>query len=589
MTASPAALLGPRSTERVADGGVGLVAVLDSPHGFAVDGGGLVQGSSARWVLDWWIGADDRWHLPAREPSVRQRNNGCGPVVETAVRVPSGDVTQTVYATVVAGETVAVVEVENQSPVPVALAIALRPITLDGEPGRLSARWLSSTEVVIDGHRLTLPRPANERGFAGDRDLLDDVQQGAGLSWPDDSVATDPTSSFPNGVIMVPVPHRTTFRYCLGPADLAVKVADLPGPDNVARGWNTVVEGGGRFEYPDAGLGRLAGVARARLLLTDDRPPGLDGDLGTVLAALAESGHGDRLATWLPRIVEALLERRRLTPADEAGSARAAGLVDGLARSLVITGDRSAASDALPVLVQLTRQIEPRTARRRPRARADADQTTVDRTHHWCRAAAGLAVLVGWLGQDDAASELRRRVGEYAAVIESGEDDGQPMVITAGGPASTGGPVSHDQLVGWSQQANLVRRWYRPEADIGAGPGSGLVDAAGFWRAARHLLVTELMTDPEPTIELLPAYPTAWRGGPLEVHQAATLYGPLSYAIRWHGARPALLWDASECSARLICPALDPDWSATPGRGETLLAGSAGGLENTPAPGDSFS
>ena len=27
------------------------------------------------WTLDWWIGADDRWRVPAREPAVRQRRS----------------------------------------------------------------------------------------------------------------------------------------------------------------------------------------------------------------------------------------------------------------------------------------------------------------------------------------------------------------------------------------------------------------------------------------------------------------------------------------------------------------------------------
>ncbi len=581
--------LGPRSTERVADGGVGLVAVLDSPAGYLVDGGGLIQGPGARWSLDWWIGADDRWHLPAREPSIRQRLRGCGPITETAVRVPSGDVVQTVYATLVDGRTVAVVEIENQSPVPVALAIALRPHTLDGDPGILIPHRLSLREIVVDGHRLTLPRPANEQGFADDHDLLSTVEAGGSLIWPDTPRSAAEVGQFPNAVLMVPVPHRTTFRYCLGPADLAIDVDRVAGPDNVERGWNAVVEAGGRFEFPDSGLAQLAGAARARLLLLDDRPPGVDGDLGTVLAALAESGHADRLGHWLPELFDELLGQGGLSPADEAGSARAAALVDGLARALVIRGDRRHAEDALPSLLHLTRQVESRlrTPSRLLRSRAAA--TLGEPARYWCRAASGLAVLVEWLGQEDAATGLRRRmtvVAKRVAATRAEEDD---LLITAGGPAPTGGRVGYNELVGWSQQANLIRRWYGPDESIGSGPGAGLVDAAAFWRAARHLLVTERIDLAEPTVELVPDHPIAWRGGSLEVHRAATLYGPFSFAIRWHGPRPALLWDRSDCRARIICPSLDPDWSTSHDRGETLLAGTTDGLLDVPAPGDSFS
>ncbi len=503
------------------------------------------------------------------------------------MRVPSGDVVQTVYAALVDGRAVAVIEVENQSPVPVALAIALRPYTLDGDPGALSVQRRSSTELVADGYRLTLPRPANEQAFAGDHDLLATVEAGAALTWPD----TPPTAAggSANAVLMVPIPHRTTFRYCLGPADLAVSIDRLPGPDNVARGWNAVVESGGRFDFPDSGLGRLAGIARARLLLLDERPPGVDGDVGMVLAGLAESGHADRLGEWLPELVDELSGHGGLSPADEAGSARAAMLVDGLARALVIGGDRQAAEEALPSLLQLTRRIEPRLRRSTRLSRSRVATSSVESTRHWCRAATGLAVAVRWLGQHDAADELRRRMDELARHATDLLDDGRETLITAGGPAATGGRVGHDELVGWSQQANLVRRWYRPDDSIGSGPFGGLVDAAAFWRAARHLLLTERVDLSEPTIELVPDHPTAWRGGSLEVHRAATLHGRLSYAIRWHGPRPALLWDASECRARIICPSLDPVWSTSDDRGETLLAGSADGLVAVPAPGESFS
>ena len=41
-------------------------------------------------------------------------------------------------------------------------------------------------------------------------------------------------------------------------------------------------------------------------------------------------------------------------------------------------------------------------------------------------------------------------------------------------------------------------------------------------------------------------------------------------AVRWHGARPALLWEAS-APMRLTCTGLDPTWSSTEPRGEALL------------------
>ena len=41
--------------------------------------------------------------------------------------------------------------------------------------------------------------------------------------------------------------------------------------------------------------------------------------------------------------------------------------------------------------------------------------------------------------------------------------------------------------------------------------------------------------------------------------------------MRWHGARPALLWDAP-AGVELRVPALDPAWSSSEAAGEALLA-----------------
>ena len=50
--------------------------------------------------------------------------------------------------------------------------------------------------------------------------------------------------------------------------------------------------------------------------------------------------------------------------------------------------------------------------------------------------------------------------------------------------------------------------------------------------------------------------------------------GRLSCALRWHGARPALLWefdgDMPE-GYRLTCTALDPEFESTESSGEVLL------------------
>src|SRR5690606_19813207 len=63
-----------------------------------VDPGGVVTDADGRTTLRWWVLAEDRLHVIEDEAAVRQRLVDDGPVVETAVRVPGGDIVGTVFA-----------------------------------------------------------------------------------------------------------------------------------------------------------------------------------------------------------------------------------------------------------------------------------------------------------------------------------------------------------------------------------------------------------------------------------------------------------------------------------------------------------
>ena len=80
-------------------------------------------------------------------------------------------------------------------------------------------------------------------------------------------------------------------------------------------------------------------------------------------------------------------------------------------------------------------------------------------------------------------------------------------------------------------------------------------------------------------LDLLTEVPDTWLGGGIEVHGLATPYGRLGYAVRWHGDRPALLWELDRRDDRpvvLRAPGLDTAFSTDEPIGETLLAAPAG-------------
>src|SRR5439155_1947885 len=120
-----------------------------------------------------------------------------------------------------------------------------------------------------------------------------------------------------------------------------------------------------------------------------------------------------------------------------------------------------------------------------------------------------------------------------------------------------------------------------PEAIHPQLPGGCMGDGHHGWAAAdflsfvRNLLVREVGDLATPALALCSMLPDDWWGRALEVHDAPTHAGTLSYAVRWHGERPALLWELVRHDdvpvTWLTAPGLDPSWSSEEPRGEVLL------------------
>ncbi|MBV8983185.1 MAG: hypothetical protein JO248_01905 [Acidimicrobiia bacterium] len=103
--------------------------------------------------------------------------------------------------------------------------------------------------------------------------------------------------------------------------------------------------------------------------------------------------------------------------------------------------------------------------------------------------------------------------------------------------------------------------------------------AADFLSFVRNLLVREVAGG----LAVLSLLPDEWVGHSVEVHDAPTHHGLFSFAVRWHGDRPALLWELKPhpgaAPVTLTAPGLDPTWSTSDARGEALLSPVAGTSE----------
>jgi hypothetical protein len=119
--------------------------------------------------------------------------------------------------------------------------------------------------------------------------------------------------------------------------------------------------------------------------------------------------------------------------------------------------------------------------------------------------------------------------------------------------------------------------WTWPEAIHPRLEGGCMGDGHHGWAAAelltfvRDLLVREVAGG----VALASLVPDGWYGQGWDVHDAPTAVGHVSYAVRWHGDRAALLWEVTPHTGvdqvRLTAPGLDSSWSTVERHGEALL------------------
>ncbi|MDQ6852518.1 MAG: hypothetical protein M3046_02330 [Actinomycetota bacterium] len=282
------------------------VGVLGSSHQALVDAHGAVAPDDTGWQLDWWIGADDRWHVPEHEAAVRQTLLDAAPVVETSLRVPGGDAVQRVYGVGGPAGLVAI-EIENASGAPFVVAFVIRPRP-DGRVGAVETR---GSWVEVDGRPALLTLRPAMRWSVGESGAVFDQVSGGLASAEELAGARDRAGNL-EAAFLHPVPHRNRLRCAVVaghdrsvPVD-AVDLSLLPEAGDAAAGWAAQLRRGMQVVLPDARLQQAVDAARASLLLAADARPRLGSD---EVAALEDWGF-DREAEAAWRRL-GMRERRR--------------------------------------------------------------------------------------------------------------------------------------------------------------------------------------------------------------------------------------------------------------------------------------
>lgn len=181
----------------------------------------------------------------------------------------------------------------------------------------------------------------------------------------------------------------------------------------------------------------------------------------------------------------------------------------------------------------------------------------------------------GWLRAAATCWDLHRRPEPFA---------GLPLeALVASGTTAASEPGAVGRLAGLF----AARGDARASADAEALSGPVADPDGPMWDLARRLAAPQ-----GDGLALLGEVPSSWYGQPVEVHGLPTTHGTLSYGVRWHGERPALLWELEphdDEPIRLTVPGLDPDFSSIQPTGEALLAAPVPSSNGPPPDSGSFS
>lgn len=666
---------------------------IGSPHRAIVDQRGLLTPWPGGWSLDWWIGAEDRWHFPSREPSVRQALVGTSPVVETLMRVPGGDAIARCYAVMGAegfGD-VAIMEIENRSAVPFAVAFAIRPYNADRlAPISAIEPNAAADLITVDGvPALYMPRPpsggAGSRGADGD--VVTRITGGqapgpfAGVSCPDGAAqaavvfALSHTATIRVAVPLAPIGRRSPVR----------RPGALPSAAAVARAWDTQARRGLRMVLPPGRLADALEANRKHLLLAfggdevvispSTDAPAERRDEALVLGAFERFGFGSEVAEILATLADQQAPNGSFAEVHDGPGATGAVLAT-LATHWRMSRDVETRDATVDLVAMAARWIAGYCGSHRGRRSGLAGLLPTSRVQHhvahdeelWClRGLLDAAELLSASGRDRdgaaalaAAATLRASLdasigsmkdfacGSQAVPVRPPDNESVDVLcgaeplrvlspehprITAAieqlrhhstpgralldGVAQTGLQPLHtlqlaavesargdlaalDRLRWLIEVSSQTYTWgaaLHPVTAQGCGgEGHDVRVAAALLCLVRDLLVREAPPGDPPGLVLLGVMPPEWIGHGLELHDAPTEYGVLSFAVRWHGERPALLWDLRVHPdlgpVMITAPGIDREWATSELKGEVLLAGSdvgAGHETSVPSPDASFS
>jgi hypothetical protein len=491
----------------------------------------LHEDSPQEICLEWWVGGDDRWYEPAVEITTRQELIRDLPIVSVSMRVPSGDAVVSAFTTVQGPRELVVSELTNRSKVPFVAALVV------SGPGAIDVT-LDGSVIRVGGLPLVhVPTPPQRSAAAPTVEALRSLVVGGGASPTYVGIKGESASAF-----LFAVTHTLSVKVAAivgASSPLAFAAAPvlsaLPVVHDLANGWDSHLTRGVNLRVvpalPSAPNFR---TALSSLLLFAEPAAGNPSTPFVVCAALAAALDSGGFHAEAGALIEDApqMQGRRGEITDRASEElvgnpviATALMVEAVARHGAVTHDAVFAQTMAPVVAGGLEYVA-------KRVRADSSLSG------WLACCAAVPAMLR-IARDD-------RAAKQASKIFRDAPHSLPMLPVPPLPAQSRGAnfVPEDPL----RLANLV---------------------------GAH--INRFMTFDSDAVSILPGFDASMLGQPVDVRNLPTPFGRLSYAVRWHGERPAVLW---ECAAihddqkpealQLNAP-MFADWTGTGARGETLL------------------
>ena len=543
------------------------VATLGAGSVAAVDGRGAIFPYRRPVSIECWFGVGDRWLRGGSGDGVRQRRVDGLPIIETRQRAGDHDVVLTAWADE-SGDAKGrvIVELSNDTGDAAVVAIVVRPHGLQGA-GSIGSVRVADTLIVADrvplvdigrqpGDVIVAPDPDRDHPAMYDLFDLDRSE----LRGDDALQSTDGVASL---AALIPLTPGVDRQIQIFDGGEAASVAPAP-LDNVLNGWKAHLEAAAEFElprFPDhLPPSLVAGVVGA--VADHGKPPAdalwVEADDALLATALSGIGLHWGAAEILERLLDGVVTGRipRETWVDVACA--------------IAAGDRSSAVEGV-----LARHGEAFVA-----VTGEA-LSTVSSAVLQDRLVAAVERVHGGAAADDARSIAARPIATAAvrarrhgfgvdrvegdASAGDPADEGPAFAVAAKILAAVDSAESYEPIVPLRSAAGTTWRWSR--SACGDSPHA----RAALLIALRRVCLTESVG----AVDLFPGADQTWLGQSAAFRRLPTAYGNLSCALRWHGARAALLWefdDAVPDDVVITSSILDPSFTGLGASGEVLLA-----------------